>query len=411
MNKICKLILSICIAVSVCPDIFGQRLIKIDTSDVDVLAIFHYSGDKNAFEDNYFGMVLLKSASELENLLPLSTCSYHFYTIDDTRNRTIEKIINDHYIANVSPCEYMQHWTFFEELTRQVWKDSTNTWRDIVPFLMSQSSLHNDENYSISESDCFTDPFWEDCFHCGAPPARSVDLIGGGHSLMDADFSQAGYYYQLHKVRMAYLLIDDVRDSILKLSYFNPISPIFPQKNYKIKSLDEPVKFMMGNACATHLHAFEKDGMSRVAAPYRYLAVNARPSTGMSLDENHITSSKHPEVDSALIRTFFTDSMVKWYFQLSKYDTIYIITNHFTENVTITHHEGDEKTIVFVSREMAPPTFVSGRKLNLVLEILGFGWEGHNKVQLSIGRNTENRATIRAVKKRGRWQVYGGSIT
>ena len=108
---------------------------------------------------------------------------------------------------------------------------------------------------------------------------------------------------------------------------------------------------------------------------------------------------------------FFTDSMVKWYFRLSQFDTIYIITNHFTENVTITHHEGDEKTIVFVSREMAPPAFVSGRRLNLVLEVLGFSWEGRNKVRLSIGRDTENQATIRAVKKRGRWRVYGGSVT
>lgn len=134
-------------------------------------------------------------------------------------------------------------------------------------------------------------------------------------------------------------------------------------------------------------------------------------SRGAFFEENHSLCAEHPEVDSALIMTFFTDSMVKWYFRLSQFDTIYIITNHFTENVTITHHEGDEKTIVFVSREMAPPAFVSGRRLNLVLEVLGFSWEGRNKVRLSIGRNTGNQATIRAVRKHGRWRVYGGSVT
>ena len=131
----------------------------------------------------------------------------------------------------------------------------------------------------------------------------------------------------------------------------------------------------------------------------------------LDFEENHSFRPEHPEVDSALIMTFFADSMVIWYFRLSQYDTIYIIRNHFTENVTITHHEEDEKTIVFVSREMAPPTFVSGRRLNLVLEVLGFGWEGRNKVRLSIGRDTENQATIRAVRKRGRWRVYGGGIS
>lgn len=128
-------------------------------------------------------------------------------------------------------------------------------------------------------------------------------------------------------------------------------------------------------------------------------------------EESHFFCPKHPEVDSALIMTFFADPMVEWYFRLSQVDTIYIIKNHFTDNVTITHHEGDEKTILFVSREMAPPTFVLGRKPNLVLEIIGFGWEGRNKVRLSIGRHTENQATIRAVRRRGRWQVYGCSIT
>ncbi len=140
-------------------------------------------------------------------------------------------------------------------------------------------------------------------------------------------------------------------------------------------------------------------------------SAEALPSCEAFFEENYSLCAEHPEVDSALIMTFFTDSMVEWYFRLSQFDTIYIITNHFTENVTITHHGEDEKTIVFVSREIAPPTFVSGRKLNLVLEILGFGWEGRNKVRLSIGRDTENQATIRAVRKRGRWQVCGGSIT
>lgn len=140
-------------------------------------------------------------------------------------------------------------------------------------------------------------------------------------------------------------------------------------------------------------------------------SAEALPSYEAFFEENYSLCAEHPEVDSALIMAFFTDSMVKWYFRLSQFDTIYIITNHFTENVTITHHEGDEKTIVFVSREMAPPTFVSGRRLNLVLEVLGFSWEGRNKVRLSIGRNTGNQATIRAVRKHGRWRVYGGSVT
>lgn len=140
-------------------------------------------------------------------------------------------------------------------------------------------------------------------------------------------------------------------------------------------------------------------------------STKALPLRGAFIEENHSFSAEHPEVDSALIMTFINDPMVEWYFRVSQFDTIFIITNHFTENVTISHHEGDEKTIVLVSKEMAPPTIVSDRKLNLVLEILGFGWEGHNKVQLSIGKSTENQATIRAVRRHGRWHVYGGGIT
>lgn len=120
---------------------------------------------------------------------------------------------------------------------------------------------------------------------------------------------------------------------------------------------------------------------------------------------------KHPVVDSALIMATLSDSMVIWYFRLSNYDTIYIISNHFTENVSVTHHEEDEKTILFVSRESAPSSFVLGRRPNIVLEVLGFGWESKNRVQLSIGRDTNNRATIRAVRRHGRWRIYAGSIT
>ena len=149
----------------------------------------------------------------------------------------------------------------------------------------------------------------------------------------------------------------------------------------------------------------------RYSSSYHHYVKLVNRAMDLDFEENHSFRPEHPEVDSALIMTFFADSMVIWYFRLSQYDTIYIIRNHFTENVTITHHEGDEKTIVFVSREMAPPAFVSGRRLNLVLEVLGFSWEGRNKVRLSIGRDTENQATIRAVKKRGRWRVYGGGIS
>ena len=149
----------------------------------------------------------------------------------------------------------------------------------------------------------------------------------------------------------------------------------------------------------------------RYSSSYHHYVKLVNRAMDLDFEENHSFRPEHPEVDSALIMTFFADSMVIWYFRLSQYDTIYIIRNHFTENVTITHHEGDEKTIVFVSREMAPPAFVSGRRLNLVLEVLGFSWEGRNKVRLSIGRNTENQATIRAVRKRGRWRVYGGGIS
>lgn len=149
----------------------------------------------------------------------------------------------------------------------------------------------------------------------------------------------------------------------------------------------------------------------RYSSSYHHYVKLVNRAMDLDFEDNHSFCAEHPEVDSALIMTFFADSMVIWYFRLSQYDTIYIIRNHFTENVTITHHEGDEKTIVFVSREMAPPAFVSGRRLNLVLEVLGFSWEGRNKVRLSIGRDTENQATIRAVKKRGRWHVYGGGIS
>lgn len=284
MSKTFKCIIVTWLVIFGHSEICGQQFIKIDTTDVDLLAVFYYSGDKDAFEDNYFGMVMLENAYGIDTLLPSSICSYHYCPTEDTINNTIKSIINDHFIANVTPGEYMQHCTFFRELTQKVWKDSMNTWKDSVTFLMAQAFLHKDNNYSFSNAFCFTAPFWEDSFHCDAPPTKHVDLIGGGHPIVDADFRQAGYYYQLHKIRMAFLIIEDDNDTILKLSYFNRISPVLPQSNYKRSTAEEQVKFMMGNACATHLQAFDKDGVSRVAAPYLYETIPA---------ENHEQSKEN----------------------------------------------------------------------------------------------------------------------
>lgn len=253
---------------------FGQHFIKTDTSDVDVLAVFYYSGDLNAFENNYFGMVILEKTGKLDKLIPASKCSYQYYSTKDKANEKIHNIISKYYVANVPPASNGQHVVFYWSLLKNVWGDSSNTWKDTISFLSSQVNMHKNDSELLSGIDCFTDPFWDDCFHYGATPERYVDVIGGGQYHDNSDFRQAGFYYQRQQIRMAYLIIEDNNDSILRLAYYNPLVPLFPKPDFKWATPDTPVKYKMGNVCATHLHSFEKNGISRVAAPYMYEALS-----------------------------------------------------------------------------------------------------------------------------------------
>ncbi len=180
MNNIYRLTIIFWLVVFNHWEMFGQRFIKTDTSDVYVLAVFYYSGDKNAFEDNYFGMVILEKTSKLDNLIPSSNGSYQYYSKKDKANKKINSIINKYYIANVPPASNEQHVVFYWSLLKDVWKDSSNSWKDTISFLSSQANMHKSDSYLLS-----------------------------------------------------------------------------------------------GNVCATHLHSFEKNGISRVAAPYMYESLSS----------------------------------------------------------------------------------------------------------------------------------------
>jgi len=231
---------------------------------------FTIHGDLNAFENNYFGMVILEKTGKLDKLIPASKCSYQYYSTKDKANEKIHNILSKYYVANVPPASNQQHVVFFWSLLKNVWKDSSNTWKDTISFLSSQVNLHKNDSYLLSGNGCFTDPFWDDCFHCGATSERYVDVIESGQHRANSDFRRAGFYYQRRQIQMAYLIIEDDNDSVLKLSYYNPLVPLFPRPDFKWATPDTPVKYKMGNVCATHLHPFGKNGIYRVAAPYMY---------------------------------------------------------------------------------------------------------------------------------------------
>jgi hypothetical protein len=70
---------------------------------------------------------------------------------------------------------------------------------------------------------------------------------------------------------MAYLLMQDENDTILRLAYYHPLKPIFPRYGYDIITpAGDPITFSFGEEYAVHIRRYEKDGVSLVAVPYLF---------------------------------------------------------------------------------------------------------------------------------------------
>lgn len=245
---------------------FGQQILGMDTAVVDVLAIFYCSGDRNAVEKNYFGMVLLDGASGIDKLLPTAECGYQYYKSNHNIVNRINNIINKYYIANIRLGNDSDMSIFLWLLNKEFIPYTPSTWRDsrkkakamepdttsVFYYLRRQLYNNQQEIGYVNRENCYSDPFmlWN-------PPYNEFDY-------------KEGYFYQLHKYRMAYLLIQDENDSILRLAYYNPLQPIMFPKNYYdiISPAGEPITFT--DEYAVHIRRYEKDGVSLVAIPYLF---------------------------------------------------------------------------------------------------------------------------------------------
>lgn len=245
---------------------FGQQILGLDTAIVDVLAVFHCSGDRAAVEKNCFGMVLLEGTSGLDNLLPTTECGYQYYRSDHKIVNKINDKINEYYIANIRLGDEDDMAIFFGLLNREfipgTWnnlpkvmgRDTTN----LYYYLLLQLWNNQTEIDNKNRENCYSEPFMSWVSTC-----PKIDY-------------RRGYFYQLHKYRMAYLLIQDENDSILRLAYYNPLHPImFPKNGYHIITPSgEPITFT--DEYAVHIHRYEKDGVSLVAVPYLFEFITTR---------------------------------------------------------------------------------------------------------------------------------------
>lgn len=251
---------------------FGQQILGMDTAIVDVLAEFYFSGDYKAVEKNYFGMVLLDSSSGLDTILPAEECSYQYCPSDDSYINMINNRIRECYIANVALLDpydmrisFMSLGKLFPSANKSEKEDMTS----IFHYVESQfyNNMFGDTTKYVTRATCFNYPFQDEQF-----------------LLFDDKFEfQEGYYYQIQRYRMAYMLMQDEGDSILRLAYYNPLGPvIFPTKgNYwKITPAGKPITFAMKGVCATHIHKYMDNDVSKVAIPYLYDYVSdAKPKT------------------------------------------------------------------------------------------------------------------------------------
>ena len=238
---------------------FGQQILGMDTAVVDVLAVFYCSGDRNAVEKNYFGMVLLDGSSGLDKLLPTTECGYQYYQSDHKIVNKINDKINEYYIANIRLGDEDDMAIFFGLLNREfipgTWnnlpkvkeRDTTS----IYYYLLLQ--LWNNTKEFTNRAACYSEPFMS-----WVSPYSKIDY-------------KEGYFYQLHKYRMAYLLIQDESDSILRLAYYHPLKPIFPRCCYDIiTTAGDPITFSFGEVYTVYIRRYEKDGVSLVAVPYLF---------------------------------------------------------------------------------------------------------------------------------------------
>ncbi len=263
---------------------FGQQILGMDTAIVDVLAVFYCSGDRNAVEKNYFGMVLLDESSGLDKLLPQTECGYRHYKLDHRIVNRINKKINEYYIANIRLGNDSDMSIFlwllnkeFIPYTSYTWKNSRNKANAVKPdttsvfyYLRRQLCKNQQEIGYVNREDCYSDPFMS-----WVPPYHEFEY-------------KEGYFYQLHKYRMAYLLMQDENDSILRLAYYNPLQPIIFPKNYYdiISPAGEPITYT--DEYAVHIRRYEKDGVSLFAVPYLFDYITETNSKSKSKHKRRI---------------------------------------------------------------------------------------------------------------------------
>lgn len=245
---------------------YAQRILGMDTSIVDVLAVFYCSGDRHAVYENYFGMVLLDGSSGLDKLLPTTECGYQYYQPDHKIVNKINDKINENYIANIRLGDEDDMAIFFGLLNREF---TPGTWNNrpkvmgrdttsLFYYLLLQLWNNQAEMDYKNREKCYSEPFlsW-------VSPYPKINY-------------KRGYFYQLHKYRMAYLLIQDKNDSILRLAYYDPLHPVmFPKNDYHIITPSgEPITFT--DEYAVHIRRYEKDGVSLVAVPYLFEYITTR---------------------------------------------------------------------------------------------------------------------------------------
>lgn len=249
---------------------FGQMILGLDTAVVDVLAVFYCSGDRTAVEKNYFEMVLLDGSSDLDKLLPSTECGYRYYK----SNHKIVNVINDKmkesFIANIRLGTADEMAIFLgllnKEFLPETWmnhlKVNERDTTSLYYYLLQQLWNNQPEHGYVDRETCYYEPFLTNAYNTGIHPDYKFDF-------------KEGYYYQLHKYHMAYLLMQDANDSILRLAYYNPLYPIFP--GFRVITQEgETITFSMGEEYATQIRRHEKDGVSLVAVPYLFNYIATR---------------------------------------------------------------------------------------------------------------------------------------
>lgn len=275
---------------------FGQQILSLDTAIVDVLAVFYCSGDANAVEKNHFGMVLLEGSSGLDKLLPITECGYRYYKSNHKIVNVINDKMKDCFIANIRLGNADEVAIFLGLLNKEfipgtrnhrpkvMARDTTSLYYDLLQQLWNNQP----ELGYINREKCYYEPFFTNAYNTGISSDYKFDF-------------REGYYYQLHKYRMAYLLMQDENDSVLRLAYYNPLGPtIFPGRNPydMITTAGEPITFSMHEEYDTHIHKYMKDGVSLVAVPYMFEYIDNTSSKSQSKSKTKSKSKRKKRKDS-----------------------------------------------------------------------------------------------------------------